>query len=124
MCSSDLVAQHHPPFALFNQWIHGLLDHERVTGLMESRQNVNVLHGHTHKAQERALVEGGPLRVFSPTAVADSANPLRLYDVRDGALVPVPVHEGPFDAVAHDVEAITHVVADDVRHEVEALIGR
>lgn len=119
-----VAAQHHPPFALFNQWVHGLQDHARVKGLMESRDNVNVLHGHTHKHQQRALVEGGPLRVFSPTAVADSAAPLRLYDVRDGALVPVPVEEGLLAAVAHEAEAIGHVAMDEVRHEVEGIVGR
>lgn len=126
-----LLAQHHPPYAVMHQWVHGLLNHGEVTGLLEARENVSVLHGHIHRRKERGLYLGGPLRIFSPWAVADNAAPLRLYEALDGLLAPLaPLARAadPISAVVRDVEAIGGVVLRDVgamgeavRRDVEAL---
>jgi 3',5'-cyclic AMP phosphodiesterase CpdA len=84
-----VLAQHHPPFAVTGQWVHGLLNHATVTGLLTAHDNVSVLHGHIHRRRERGLVVGGPLRIFSPTAVTDDEAPLRIYQTEDGLLRPV-----------------------------------
>ncbi|MDP2308639.1 MAG: metallophosphoesterase [Pseudomonadota bacterium] len=112
-----VIAQHHPPYAVMHQWVHGLLNHEEVTGLLEARDNVSVLHGHIHRRKERGLVVGGPLRIFSPYAVADNATPLRMYDVVDGLLrplAPLAPRPDPLGAVVRDVEAMGGVVLRDV----------
>jgi 3',5'-cyclic AMP phosphodiesterase CpdA len=126
-----LLAQHHPPFAVLHQWVHGLLNHQEVRGLLERAPNVSVLHGHIHRRKERGLEAGAPPRIFSPFAVADNAAPLRLYEVAEGLLHPVALRAQPADglgAVVRDVEAIGGVVLRDVgaigkvvRQDVEAL---
>jgi len=112
-----IVAQHHPPYAVMHQWAHGLLNHDAVTGLLQARDNVSVLHGHIHRRKERGLVAGGPLRIFSPWAVADNVAPLRMYDVAEGLLHPLPALVAvpdPLGAVCRDVEAMGCVVLRDV----------
>ncbi|MFZ5481525.1 MAG: metallophosphoesterase family protein [Myxococcota bacterium] len=84
-----ILAQHHPPFKVMHQWVHGLLNHEDVTCLLGGYENLHVLHGHIHRRRDRALQKGERPRVFSPTAVADSPLPLRVYEVIDGAVTPV-----------------------------------
>ncbi|MDP2317634.1 MAG: metallophosphoesterase [Pseudomonadota bacterium] len=112
-----VIAQHHPPYAVMHQWVHGLLNHEAVTGLLEARDNVSVLHGHIHRRKERGLYAGGPLRIFSPFAVADNVAPLRMYEVADGLLHPLTAlapRPDPLGAVCRDVEAMGSVVLRDV----------
>lgn len=112
-----ILAQHHPPYAVMHQWVHGLLNHGEVTGLLESRANVSVVHGHIHRRKERGLTADGPLRIFSPWAVADNVAPLRLYEVAEGLLQPVAplaLRPDPLAAVVRDVEAIGGVVLRDV----------
>lgn len=112
-----VIAQHHPPYAVMHQWVHGLLNHEEVTGLLEARDNVTVLHGHIHRRKERGLYAGGPLRIFSPFAVADNVAPLRMYEVADGLLHPVAAlaaRPDPIGAVCRDVEAMGGVLLRDV----------
>lgn len=89
--SDDLLilAQHHPPFKILYQWVHGLLNCDAVLSLLEAFPQISVLHGHIHRRRDRALIKGDRPRVFSPSAVADSLEPLRFYDVIDGGLVPV-----------------------------------
>lgn len=126
-----LLAQHHPPYAVLHQWVHGLLNHQEVTGLMEAHDNVSVLHGHIHRRKERGLSVDGPARIFSPFAVADNVTPLRLYEIAEGLVRPVALVARPVDALAavvRDVGAVGGVVLRDVgaigevvRRDVEAL---
>lgn len=126
-----LLAQHHPPYAVLHQWVHGLLNHREVTGLLEAYDNVSVLHGHLHRRKERGLTADGPARIFSCFAVADNTVPLRMYDVVEGLLRPVSLMVRPADALAavvRDVGAVGGVVLRDVgtigevvRRDVEAL---
>ncbi len=81
-----VLAQHHPPFAVAHQWVHGLVNHREVTGLLHAHRTVSVLHGHTHQRRERALELGGPARIFSTGAVVTDALPLRMYAAADGAV--------------------------------------
>lgn len=94
-----VLAQHHPPFKVMNQWVHGLLNHEDVWSLLQEHPRLHVLHGHIHRRKERGLEKGAPVRIFSPTAVTDSEQPLRIYEAIDGELVGVPL---PEDADAHE----------------------
>jgi 3',5'-cyclic AMP phosphodiesterase CpdA len=134
-----VLAQHHAPFPVIHQWVHGLLNHDEVTGLMYAHANVSLLHGHIHRRRERGLFVGGPLRIFSSFAVADNASPLRMYDVAEGLLHPVatlgarvaqvvePIVEAVEalgDVIRHDVGVFGEVLRQDVealRHDVEAL---
>lgn len=81
-----LFAMHHPPLPYRfppMQWVDGLRDHAPVLGLLGADLRAHVLHGHTHRAGDRPLWQGGPPRAFSAPAVVDSAEPLRLYRVTD-----------------------------------------
>ncbi len=119
-----LLAQHHPPYAVLHQWVHGLLNHQEVTGLLEARPNVSVVHGHIHRRKERGLTVDGPPRIFSSFAVADNGAPLRMYEAVDGLLQPATLRTlpaAPLAAVVRDVEAIGGVVLRDVGHLGEAV---
>lgn len=127
-----LLAQHHPPYALLHQWIHGLLNYTEVIGLLQARPNLSVLHGHTHKHRDGPVVRGGPARVFSPTAVTEHSDPVRLYDVVDGQLIPVPgtalmhtsvatMMSAMGEVVLRDVEALGDALGDAVLGDVEAI---
>src|SRR5687768_293203 len=48
-----LVAQHHPPFKVMHQWVHGLLNHADVNELLGEYENLYVLHGHIHRRKDR-----------------------------------------------------------------------
>ncbi len=84
-----VIAQHHPPFRVVGQWLHGLLDVDDVTALLQDQPRASVLHGHIHRRRDHALARGGRARVFSPTAVAECEAALRLYDVDGDELRPV-----------------------------------
>jgi hypothetical protein len=70
-------------------WIDGTLDTERISGALGRHPHLSVLHGHTHRRQDRRLGDATHPRVFSPTSVVQDASPLRVYDVEDRALIPV-----------------------------------
>ncbi len=90
-----VLAQHHAPFPIVNNWVHGLLNHAAVIGLLVAHANVSVIHGHIHRRRERGLTAGAPARIFSPFAVADNAAPLRIYETGDALLHPVPADADP-----------------------------
>lgn len=96
-----VLAQHHPPFKVMHHWVHGLVNHADVWALLREHPRLTVLHGHIHRRKERGLAKGERVRIFSPTAVTDSEQPLRLYDVVDGELVAVPLPEA--DALPVDL---------------------
>lgn len=88
-----VVAQHHPPTRVpvpGLQWLDGLQNHRAATGLLRRHPRMHVLHGHTHRATDRALEQRGLERIFCSRAVVDGPM-LRLYDVEDDRLVPVPL---------------------------------
>lgn len=82
-----ILALHHPPFRVLHQWVHGLLNHLDLSALLHANPTLHLLHGHIHRARDRAVGEGPP-RVFSVDAVAESDQPLRYYDIAEGRLVP------------------------------------
>lgn len=84
-----LLAQHHPPFRVAMQWVHGLREHAALWGLLEGSEGVAVLHGHTH--QERDVRVGDVARVFGArSVVVDGAAALRVFQVEGGRLVGGP----------------------------------
>jgi 3',5'-cyclic AMP phosphodiesterase CpdA len=101
-----LVAQHHPvhPEPLGMNWIDGTLDTGDVQSVLGRHEHVHVLHGHTHRRQDRHLGKSPHPRVFSPTSVVQDSAPLRLYDVEDRTLVPVELaSSGSGDSVGNSV---------------------
>jgi 3',5'-cyclic AMP phosphodiesterase CpdA len=87
-----IIVQHHPPYAhtvAAWQWIDGLIGAARLTAMLARYADVHVLHGHLHKAVDRAI-DTVRTRIFGAPALvedADDAPPrVRLYDVRAGAL--------------------------------------
>jgi 3',5'-cyclic AMP phosphodiesterase CpdA len=86
-----ILALHHPPFGLRMsplQWLDGLVEHRSMRGILAEHPHVAVLHGHTHRAQDRALVEGAAPQVFSCEAVVESDEPCRIYRAAGGRLWP------------------------------------
>jgi 3',5'-cyclic-AMP phosphodiesterase len=89
-----VLVQHHSPFDEGTpawHWWDGLLGQARLIGLLATRPNVRLLHGHNHRASNRS-VGRGPNRVFGAAAVVDdgeSTPRVRLYDVTsDSSLAP------------------------------------
>jgi Icc protein len=89
-----VLVQHHPPFRVTHQWVHGLLDHADAHALLVANPRVSVLHGHIHRRRDHALAPGEAPRVFAPEAVSDHDLPLRVFRVRDGVLDPEDAHVG------------------------------
>jgi len=86
-----VCVQHHGPVPRAIgpwQWLDGLRDHQAQRELLAKHAHLYVLHGHTHYAKDHALTSREPARVFSAAAVADSEAPVRLYEARDGELMP------------------------------------
>jgi 3',5'-cyclic-AMP phosphodiesterase len=86
-----VFAQHHPPSSRLLpviDWVDGLRDARPVAALLEGQPRLSILHGHTHRALDRAAMSGRRSQVFSAAAVVDGDEPLRLYRVRGGYLVP------------------------------------
>jgi hypothetical protein len=87
-----VLVQHHPPGRHVLpplQWVDGLLDHSVLSAIAKRTDNLHVLHGHTHRAESRAVSKGEPARVFSAMAVVESEDALRLYDASPAGLTPL-----------------------------------
>jgi Icc protein len=87
-----VFVQHHPPgrhfFPMF-QWIDGLLEFGALSNMTEKAAHLHVVHGHTHRAVDRAVRREESPRVFSALAVVESENALRLYDASPAGLTPL-----------------------------------
>jgi 3',5'-cyclic AMP phosphodiesterase CpdA len=104
-----VVAQHHPPMRHCLpglQWIDGLLTHATMRALVESAPHAFVLYGHTHRSKDGVLREANGAQAFSAEAVVDSELPLRLYEARDGRLVPITNRVATPVAVAQPAHAL------------------
>jgi 3',5'-cyclic-AMP phosphodiesterase len=89
-----VLVQHHPPGRHFFpplQWFDGLLEHSALSEMAEQAAHVHVVHGHTHRAVNRAVRKGEAARVFSALAVVESESALRLYDASPAGLTPLTV---------------------------------
>jgi hypothetical protein len=88
-----VLAMHHPPFGMRlppMHWLDGFVEHRHLKGLLAEHPHVHVLHGHTHRAEDRAVRRDGPAQVFSAAAVIEAEDPLRVYEAVDGRLWPAP----------------------------------
>ncbi|HMI87277.1 MAG TPA: metallophosphoesterase [Polyangiaceae bacterium] len=87
-----VLVQHHPPgrhcLPPF-QWFDGLLEHSVLSAMTEQSSHLHVVHGHTHRAVNRAVRKGEAARIFSALAVVESENALRLYDASPAGLTPL-----------------------------------
>jgi 3',5'-cyclic AMP phosphodiesterase CpdA len=86
------VVQHHAPnphrFAAM-QWADGLRGHARLLALLGKIRNLQLLHGHLHRAITRVLALGGISQVFGAPAVVEDGEPrVRIYETRAGIIVP------------------------------------
>lgn len=87
-----LIAQHHPPLKRrwsSVQWWDGLVGFERMIELLRGHAHAHVLHGHVHRSWDAALAGRSHRQIFSAAAVVDHADPVRLYEVADGGVLPV-----------------------------------
>jgi DNA repair exonuclease SbcCD nuclease subunit len=87
-----VFVQHHPPgrhFLPALQWVDGLLEHAALSAMAETAAHLHVVHGHTHRAVNRAVRRGEAPRIFSALAVVESENALRLYDASPAGLTPL-----------------------------------
>jgi Icc protein len=87
-----VFAQHHHPSQYVVpmwQWIDGMLGHRVFSDLFERCPHLYVVHGHTHRAVDKAIKREERARIFSAKAVVDSDEPLRLYQASQSGLEPV-----------------------------------
>lgn len=84
-----LLAQHHPPFPVKNQWIHGLTNVGQVDGLLKAHDNLALLYGHMHVERDHEPTPGEGPRAFAPCGVVSGERPVRLYAVEDRRLWPL-----------------------------------
>jgi 3',5'-cyclic AMP phosphodiesterase CpdA len=77
-----VVAMHHGPQDHPFSFLENLANRDEMLRLLVAYPNVFVLAGHDH----RCLDIGG--RIFTAGACAESKEPLRMYDVKDGKIVP------------------------------------
>jgi len=87
-----VLVQHHPPGRHFFppfQWFDGLLEYSALSAMAEETDHLHVVHGHTHRAVNRAVRKGEAPRVFSALAVVESDRALRLYDASPAGLMPL-----------------------------------
>jgi 3',5'-cyclic AMP phosphodiesterase CpdA len=83
------LVQHHPvmPYAMpLVQWVDGMHGHRRTRTVLHDEAHVHVVHGHVHRAADRAVSLGRGAQVFSAPAVVDGDDPVRVYVVEGGAL--------------------------------------
>lgn len=101
-----VLVLHHSPFMQHRtpmmQWVDGLRGYAQITDLLMRHPRLQVLHGHLHRLVDRVLsvasvASPARARVFGAPAVCDDPDDdglvrprIRLYDVRDGALEPLP----------------------------------
>lgn len=72
------IEQHHNPLT---HWVIGLRGRNHVLDVLAKYTNIQLLHGHLHRALDRARMFG------APAVVDDEERPrVRLYDVRNGRL--------------------------------------
>ena len=84
-----IFAQHHAPIwrgAI--HWVDGLMRADAIARILARASGAHVLCGHVHRASDKPLLAGEPPRVFTAEAVVEHEAPLRLYELRNGALVP------------------------------------
>ena len=86
-----VVVQHHHPFAHERstwQWMDGLRGSARLMDSLAKHSNVQVLHGHLHKAVDRIIGLGKSRVLGAPATVDDTEGTprVRLYELRDGQL--------------------------------------
>jgi 3',5'-cyclic-AMP phosphodiesterase len=70
---TTIIAAHHGPQSHPLQWFDGLVERERLNGLLASLPNLHVICGHDHR-----IFDIG--RVHVAAAVAHHSDPLRLYE--------------------------------------------
>jgi 3',5'-cyclic AMP phosphodiesterase CpdA len=88
-----VIAQHHPPLRTRWAGVHwwdGLVGCERLMRELSRHAHAHVLHGHVHRSSEARLPGRSHRQIFSAAAVVDHPDPVRLYDIADGRLSPVP----------------------------------
>jgi 3',5'-cyclic AMP phosphodiesterase CpdA len=98
-----VVGMHHPVFPhpiSVGTWWDGLRDHHVMSDLLREHPAAFVFHGHIHRKVTKAVSDGRHAQVFCAKATVDSDELLRLYDVDDSILTPVPVR-APVYAPAH-----------------------
>jgi 3',5'-cyclic-AMP phosphodiesterase len=83
---SVVLVQHHPPFAAHGRvsgWIDGLRGGARLVAIAQRHPNVQILHGHLHKAVDCHV---GACRIFGAPAVVDDREGarVRVYDLKAG----------------------------------------
>ncbi len=83
-----ILAQHHPPFRLYNNWVHGLTNVAAVRELMLAHENVSLVYGHMHIERDVELVAGEGPRAFAPCGVVTGDRPVRVYTIEGKRLVP------------------------------------
>jgi hypothetical protein len=89
-----LVAQHHLPTghrSLIWNFIDGIERGAHFAHLLERYPHLHVLHGHTHDDGSHALVEGRRPQIHAAAAIVDGADNMRLYHVRENAVVAVSI---------------------------------
>lgn len=84
-----ILAQHHPPFRVQNQWIHGLTNVGEVEELLVAHDNLALLYGHMHIERDHEPTPGEGARAFAPCGVVSGDRPVRLYAVEDRRLWPI-----------------------------------
>jgi 3',5'-cyclic AMP phosphodiesterase CpdA len=86
-----VLAMHHPPFGMRlppMNWLDGLVERSHLKDLVAAHSHVHVLHGHTHREEDRAVAKDRAPQVFSAAAVVEAEDPIRLYEAGDGRLWP------------------------------------
>jgi 3',5'-cyclic AMP phosphodiesterase CpdA len=89
---SVLVVQHHGAFPHRlpgAQWMDGLQNAGHMLDVLRRFDQISVLHGHDHRASERAMFPEERARVFCAPAVIDSDSPLRLYWCDQSGAIPI-----------------------------------
>lgn len=87
-----VLAMHHPPFGMRlppMNWLDGLVERRHLRDLVAAHSHLHVLHGHTHRAEDRAVAKDRPAQVFSAAAVVEADDPIRIYEAGEGRLWPV-----------------------------------
>jgi Icc protein len=81
-----VLVLHHPPFAprgRVSGWVDGLRGSTRLLEIVQRHANVQVLHGHLHKAVD---CFAGGCRIFGAPAVVDDRESarVRVYELKSG----------------------------------------
>lgn len=89
LASPVAVLVHHAPFSLAPvlHAIDGLMGWEHLTLATRSLEQVQLVHGHTHRAADHG--SGALPKILGAGAIVESADWLRIYDVTADGLAPV-----------------------------------